>query len=63
MIINYLEITNDLAENFVDKPVDKEISISLDYLKFQGPRQHRRLWKSYFTNNLTNKTTDIFIYH
>ena len=59
--ISYLETTNDLAENFVDKPTNKAISMPLDYLEPEKPRRRGRLRKSHFTNNLIDKTADIFI--
>lgn len=35
--INYLEITNDLTENFADKSAHKEIITPLDYVKSEKP--------------------------
>ena len=35
--ISYLETTNDLAENSVDKPTNKEITTLFDYLKLKKP--------------------------
>lgn len=40
-IIN-LETVNHLAEILVDKPVNEEIPMLVDYPKFQRPRQHGR---------------------
>ncbi len=43
------------------KTVDEEIPALLDYLETE--KSHRRGWprKSYFTNNLMDKTADIFM--
>ena len=59
--INYPGITNDLAKNPADKPANKEIPTTLDYLEPERPRQQGRPQKSHFTNDLIDKTVDIFI--
>lgn len=59
--ISYLKIINDLAKNPADKLAYKEIPMPLNYLELERFCQQRRLRKSHFTNNLINKTVDIFI--
>ena len=61
--ISYPETTNDLAENPADKAANKEIPTPLDYLEPERPRRQGRLQKSHFTNNLIDKTANIFISH
>ena len=59
--ISYPEIINNLAKKSVHKLTNEEIPIPLDRLKPQRPRQQGWSEKSHFTNNLIDKTIDIFI--
>ena len=61
--INFPETTNNLAENPIDKPANEEIFTPLDYLEPERPCQQGRPQKNYFTNDLIDKTSDIFINH
>ena len=59
--ISYPEITNDLVENPADKAANEEIPMLLDYLEPEKPCRRGRPWKSHFTNDLIDKTANIFI--
>lgn len=61
--ISYPKTANNLAKNLIDKPVNKEIPILLDYLKPKRPYWQGQLQKSHFTNNLIAKIANIFINH
>lgn len=58
-----MKTTNDLAEKLENKSANKEILIPFDYLEPQKFCQQERLQKSYFINNLIDKTANIFISH
>ena len=60
---SYLETTNDLAKNPVDKPANEKILTPLHYLKLERSRQRGWPRKSHFTNDLIDKTAEIFISH
>ena len=61
--ISYPKTTNDLVENPADKAANEEIPTPLDYLEPERPRQQGRPRKSHFTNDLIDKTANIFISH
>ena len=61
--ISYPEITNDLAKNPINKPANEEIPILLDYLEPKKPCWWEQPWTNHFTNNLIDKTVNIFISH
>ena len=61
--ISYPETINDLVENPADKAANEKIPTPLDYLEPERPRRRGRPWKSHFTNNLIDKTANIFINH
>lgn len=56
----YLELTNNLAEIFVDKLVNKKILLLFNYFMSQKSYQWKQLHKITFTNNLIDKTTILF---
>lgn len=61
--IYYLEITNDLAKNLANKPINKEISMPFDYPEPQKLCSCEHLWKSHFINDFIDKIADLFISH
>ena len=47
----------------MEKTADKEIPAPFDHLETEKPRRRGRLRKSHFTNDLMDKTADIFMSH
>ena len=60
---SYSKTTNDLEKKCTNKPVNEKILTPFDYPESQRPYQQGRPWKSHFTNNIIDKTADIFISH
>lgn len=59
--INYPQTTNDIAQKPKDEFANEEIPTPLDHQKPQRPCQPGRSPKSYWTKNLMDEMTDIFI--
>ena len=59
--ISYSETTKDLAENPADKAANEEIPTPLDYLESERSCRRGQPRKSHFTNDLIDKTANIFI--
>ena len=59
----YNRPTEDMIINYPEKTADEEITVPLNHLEIEKPRQQGRPRKSHFTNDLMDKTADIFMSH